>query len=77
MQELDQQTENVLNADSAAFKTWWVQLPMENASNVRVEIQEKLQWSRQMWYQRIHGKSSLKAAEKLIINQIAGKDLFV
>lgn len=64
MQNTDQKE---LHPASMAFRTWWVKLPMHEASAVQEKIKTDLQWSRHTWHGRIHGISQLSAAEILYL----------
>lgn len=55
------------------FRTWFAKLPIENGRLLQKAIKEKLEWSSQIWYDRMHGRTEFKPAEKFIIQQLAAE----
>jgi len=64
-----------VNAQNEAFKLWWVQLPIDEAIKVRDEIKQKCEWSRAVWFNKLHGITSLRLLEMQVIADLAGIDL--
>lgn len=70
---------HTLNAQNEAFKLWWVKLPIDQANDIRHQIKEKCQWSRAVWYNKLHGITSLRLLEMQVIADAAGcevEDMF-
>lgn len=58
------------NIHATAFKTWWVMLPMVEATQIRDTLKKELGWSSQQWFSRINGKTEFTTAEKKIISTL-------
>jgi hypothetical protein len=67
---------NPQTSEAERFRTWWAQLPLSDAKEFQATIKQLLGWTSQTWYERTHGKTAFKPAEKLIIIQEAGLDVF-
>jgi len=55
------------------FRTWFAKLPIETGRLLQKAIKEKLEWSSQVWYDRMHNRTEFKPAEKFIIQQLAAE----
>ncbi len=69
-------TQNTDQTHEEIFKTWWVSLSIEQGKGAREKIMNLCNWSRQTWHNRLHGHSFLTGAERQVICQVAGNDLF-
>jgi MoaA/NifB/PqqE/SkfB family radical SAM enzyme len=58
------------------FRTWWVKKPMDEGLEIKKELMKKCGWDYHMWYNRIHGRGKLSGAEKTVIIDVAGWDIF-
>ena len=64
-----------VNPQNEAFKLWWIKLPIDQAEIFRDEIKQKCQWSRAVWYNKLHGITSLRLLEMQVIADLAEKEL--
>lgn len=64
-----------VNPQNEAFKLWWVKLPIDQANDCRHQIKEKCQWSRAVWYNKLHGITSLRLLEMQVIADLAGLEI--
>lgn len=73
---LENNDSNNRATDANALRTWWAALPMTEGNKMRDSIKTACGWDRQTWWNRIHGRTGITTAEKALINQLAGKDIF-
>jgi len=71
-----QNSNNNHATDADRLRTWWAQLPMSEGNKLRDAIKTACGWDRGTWWKRIHGRTAITVAEKALINQLAGRDIF-
>lgn len=63
--------------DDETLKNWWItQGTANNQEIIKLQIRQVCGWSRNVWFNKLHGYTEISHLEKQAINKITKKQVF-